>query len=359
MPKSNHYGLILAGGRGTRFWPRSRKKHAKQVLNFLGDRTLIQQTVDRLKPILPPERIWILTNDHLQAEIVKQLPEVPKRQILAEPAQRNTAPAIGLMAHILRSFDPEAVFGVFPADHMISKPARYLRLIRPAFKAAEQGKIAVLGIQPRWAETGYGYIEFPNEVQPGSLDPVDVKKFREKPDLKTATEFVQAGNFYWNAGMFFWKTSTLLDALREHLPKTTTLLEALPAFKSRQFLASLKEIFPRCENISIDFAVLEKAKNVVGIAADDIGWNDVGSWNAVYELLPRDSNGNVHRCEALAHGSTGNYVDARGKLVALLGVNNLIVVDTPDALLIADRSRAQEVGDLVKQLEAQNRHELL
>jgi mannose-1-phosphate guanylyltransferase len=359
MPKSNHYGLILAGGRGTRFWPRSRKKHAKQVLNFLGDRTLIQQTVDRLKPILPPERIWILTNDHLQAEIVKQLPEVPKRQILAEPAQRNTAPAIGLMAHILRSFDPEAVFGVFPADHMISKPARYLRLIRPAFKAAEQGKIAVLGIQPRWAETGYGYIEFPNEVQPGSLDPVDVKKFREKPDLKTATEFVQAGNFYWNAGMFFWKTSTLLDALREHLPKTTTLLEALPAFKSRQFLASLKEIFPRGENISIDFAVLEKAKNVVGIAADDIGWNDVGSWNAVYELLPRDSNGNVHRCEALAHGSTGNYVDARGKLVALLGVNNLIVVDTPDALLIADRSRAQEVGDLVKQLEAQNRHELL
>jgi mannose-1-phosphate guanylyltransferase len=359
MPKSNHYGLILAGGRGTRFWPRSRKKHAKQALNFLGDRTLIQQTVDRLKPVLPPERIWILTNDHLLAEIARQLPEVPKRQILAEPAQRNTAPAIGLMAHILRSLDPQAVFGVFPADHMISRPARYLRLIRPAFKAAEMGKIAVLGIQPRWAETGYGYIEFPNEVKPGSLDALSVNSFREKPDLKTAAKFVKAGNFYWNAGMFFWKTSTLLDAMRKHLPKTTTLLEALPPFKSRQFLPSLKEIFPRCENISIDFAVLEKAKNVVGIAADDIGWNDVGSWNAVYELLPRDAHGNVHRSEALAHGSTGNYVDARGKLVALLGVNNLIVVDTPDALLIADRSRAQEVGDLVKQLEAQNRHELL
>ena len=359
MPKSNHYGLILAGGRGTRFWPRSRKRHAKQVLNFLGERTLIQQTVDRLKPILPPERIWILTNDHLQAEIVQQLPEVPKRQILAEPAQRNTAPAIGLMARILRSVDPEAVFGVFPADHMISKPARYLRLIRPAFQAAEQGKIAVLGIQPRWAETGYGYIEFPRGVEPGSLTPLPVRKFREKPDSKTAAKFVKAGNFYWNAGMFFWRTSTLLDAMREHLPKTTTLLEALPAFKSRQFPTALKEIFPRCENISIDYAVLEKAKNVVGIAADDIGWNDVGSWNAVYELLPRDAADNVHRSEALALGSTGNYVDARGKLVALLGVNNLIVVDTPDALLIADRARAQEVGDLVKQLEERNRHELL
>jgi mannose-1-phosphate guanylyltransferase len=359
MPKSNHYGLILAGGRGTRFWPRSRKKHAKQVLSFLGDRTLIQQTVDRLKPILPPERIWVLTNDHLQAEIIKQLPEIPKRQILAEPAQRNTAPAIGLMAHILRSLDPESVFGVFPADHMIAKPARYLRMIRPAFKAAEQGKIAVLGIQPRWAETGYGYIEFPKEVHPGSLELLPVRKFREKPDAKTAAKFLKAGNFYWNAGMFFWKTSTLLEALREHLPKTTTLLEALPAFKSRKFLASLKDVFPLCENISIDYAVLEKAKNVVGFASDDIGWNDIGSWNAVYEMLVHDAHGNVRRSETLALASEGNFVDARGKLVALLGVKNLIVVDTPDALLIADRSRAQEVGDLVKQLEAQNRHELL
>jgi mannose-1-phosphate guanylyltransferase len=234
-----------------------------------------------------------------------------------------------------------------------------LRLIRPAFKAAEQGKIAVLGIQPRWAETGYGYIEFPQEVQPGSLNPLPVRSFREKPDAKTAAKFVKAGNFYWNAGMFFWKTTTLLDAMREHLPQTTILLEALPAVTSRQFLPSLKEIFPRCENISIDYAVLEKAKNVVGIAADDIGWNDVGSWNAVYELLPRDAHGNVYRSETLVRGSTGNFVDAQGKLVALLGVNNLIVVDTPDALLVADRSRAQEVGDLVKQLEAQSRHELL
>src|SRR5271168_955542 len=158
---SHLYGLILAGGRGTRFWPRSRRKSAKQVLRFLGERSLIQQTVDRLRPVLPPERIWILTNDHLRAEIVRQLPEVPKNQILAEPAQRNTAPAIGLAAHILQSIDRNAVMGVFPSDHVIAKPARYLRFVRPALRAAADGKIVVLGIQARWPETGYGYIEFP------------------------------------------------------------------------------------------------------------------------------------------------------------------------------------------------------
>src|ERR1700676_2560255 len=180
---ANYYGLILAGGRGTRFWPRSRRSHAKQVLRFGGERSLIQQTVDRLRPVLPPERIWILSNDHLRAEIVRQLPEVPKSQILAEPTQRNTAPAIGLAAHILQSIDTNAVMGVFPSDHMISKPARYLRFVRAALKAAAEGKIAVLGIQPRWPETGYGYIEFPKGVSAGSLDPLPVRNFREKPDL--------------------------------------------------------------------------------------------------------------------------------------------------------------------------------
>jgi mannose-1-phosphate guanylyltransferase len=359
MPKSNHYGLILAGGRGTRFWPRSRKAKAKQVLSFLGERTMIQQTVDRLKPVLPPERMWVITNDYLRDEIIKQLPEVPRQQILAEPAARNTAPCIALAAQIFQSIDKNAVMGVFPADHMITKPARYLRLVKPAFKAAEQGNIAVLGIQPRWAETGYGYIEFGKGVQPGLTDPYPVKSFREKPDAKTAKKFVSAGRFYWNAGMFFWRADVFLDALRRFEPKISTVLAALPPFGARQFAAKLKETFPLCENISVDYAVLEKAQNVVGIAADDIGWNDVGSWNAVYELLTRDGDGNALLSEVLSHTSTGNYVDARGKMVALLGVNDLIVVDTPDALLIADRHRAQEVGDLVKALEKRGLQHLL
>jgi len=360
MPRqANYYGLILAGGRGTRFWPRSRRTRAKQVLRFLGDRSLIQQTVDRLSPVIPPDRLWVLTNEHLRAEIVRQLPELPKNQILAEPTQRNTAPAIGLAAHILQSIDPNAVMGVFPSDHMISKPARYLRFVRAAFKAAAEGKIVVLGIQPRWPETGYGYIEFPKGVDAGSLDPLPVRNFREKPDLATAKRYVKNGNFHWNAGMFFWKTSVLLDALREFLPKTATLLASLPAFANRRFSSQLKDVFPHCENISIDFAVLEKARGVVGCATDDFGWNDVGTWNALYELLPRDGSMNVIRGEVLAHSSSGNYIDAEGKLVALLGVKDLIVVDTPDALLIADRSRAQEIGDVVKQLEKQRRDDLL
>lgn len=357
MPQENYYGLILAGGRGTRFWPRSRRARSKQVLSFLGERTLIQQTVDRLSAVIPPERIWVLTNDHLRGEIVRQLPEVPKKQILAEPAQRNTAPCIGLAAHILHSIDPDAVMGVFPADHVITKPKKFVPFVKQAFKAAADGNIAVLGIQPRWAETGYGYIEFGKGVDLGSVQ--KVQSFREKPDAKTAKKFVGAGRFFWNAGMFFWKAGTVLEALRQHQPKIWTLLAALPAFTKRDFAASVAESFPRCDNISIDYAVLEKANNVVGIAIDDIGWNDVGSWNAVYELQERDGDGNAIVGEALLQSSTGNYVDAKGKLVALLGVKDLIVVDTPDALLIADRNRAQEVGAIVKELERRKRDDLL
>jgi mannose-1-phosphate guanylyltransferase len=353
------YGLILAGGRGTRFWPKSRRATAKQVLRLFGDRSLIQQTVDRLRPVLPPERIWILTNGHLRDEIVHQLPEVPKRQILAEPAQRNTAPAIGLAAQILHGLDPESIMGVFPADHVIGKPRQYIRLLKAALKAARAGKIVVLGIQPRWPETGYGYIEFPKGVQPGGSESRPVKRFREKPDAKTAARFLKAGNFYWNAGMFFWRTSVLLDALRQHLPKTASLLASLPPFGSPKFAKSLGETFPKTENISIDYAVLERAANVVGLPAGDIAWNDVGSWNAVYELHARDRAGNALRTHTMIENSTGNYVDAEKKLVALLGVNDLIVVDTPDALLIADRSHAQQVGDLVKLLEAAGHHHLL
>ena len=355
----HHYGLILAGGRGTRFWPRSRKSSAKQVLNVVGERSLIQATVDRLAPLIPPERIWVLTNDHLRDIIIKQLPGVPKGQILAEPAQRNTAPAIGLAAKILHDLDPNAVMGVFPSDHVIGRQPAYRAVVRAALKGAGQGRLMVVGIQPRWPETGYGYVEFPRGSAAGGADALPVRRFHEKPVIAKAKRYVKAGHFYWNSGMFFWPTGLLLEELRRHLPRTATVLASLPKFGSKRFTEALATAFPLCDNISIDFAVMEKAANVFGIAAGDFGWNDVGSWNAVYELLVRDAQGNSIELESIVLDSHNNFVDARGKMVALVGVRDLIVVDTPDALLVASRDCAQQVGDVVKALEKRNRHDLL
>ena len=348
----------MAGGRGTRFWPKSRKRNAKQVLRFFGERSLIQQTVDRLRDVIPPKNIWVVTNDFLQAEIRQQLPEVPARQVIAEPSQRNTAPCIALAAEILGQMDPEAVLGVFPADHLILKEKRFQSFVEAAFTAAESGGVVVLGIQPRWAETGYGYIEFGADTQPGSTDAVPVASFREKPDEETAKKFVEAGHFFWNAGMFFWKARVVGGLMRRYQPKTATLLAGLPPFESDEFGARLAETYPLCDNISIDYAVIEKAAGVSGIALDDIGWNDVGSWEAVYELAEKDADGNASRGDLVAESSHGNYVDA-SKTVALVGVENLVIVDTPDALLVANRNRSQDVSKLVKMLDGAKREELL
>src|SRR3954470_12055197 len=305
---NRRYALIMAGGRGTRFWPRSRKRSAKQVLRFFGERSLIQQAVDRLQGVIAPENTWVLTNEYLQAEIRKQLPQIPKSQIIAEPSQQNTAPCIGLAAKILTDADPDAVMGVFPADHLIIKEARFRKFVKAAYKSAEKSEVVVLGIQPRWAETGYGYIEFPRGVTPGAVEPSRVSSFREKPDERTANKFVKAGNFFWNAGMFFWKTSTVLELLRRYQPKTATLLASLPAFETRKFTSKLAEVYPLCENISVDYALIEKTKDVSGIALDDIGWNDVGSWEAVYELADKDKDDNASQGEIFAAASRGNYV---------------------------------------------------
>ncbi|MBV9505306.1 MAG: mannose-1-phosphate guanylyltransferase, partial [Acidobacteriia bacterium] len=237
--------------------------------------------------------------------------------------------------------------------------ASYRKVLHAAFRGAQADRLMVVGIQPRWPETGYGYIEFPRGTKAGGSEAITVRNFHEKPPLLKAKRYLRAGHFYWNSGMFFWKAEALLEALRQHLPRTATILAALPKFGGRKFAAALDEAYRLCENISIDFAVMEKAGNVSGIPAVDFGWSDVGSWNAVYELLPRDGSGNAVAFESICLDAEGNFVDARGKLVALVGVNNLIVVDTPDALLIADRARAQQVGEVVKELEKQQRHDLL
>ncbi len=359
MATNNRYALILAGGRGTRFWPRSRTRHPKQLIPVVAGKTLIQETVDRLRPLVPPERMWILTNQVIRREVIRQLPEIPRRQVLAEPVARNTAPAIGLAAQVLQSIDQDAVLGIFPSDHYIARPSRFRPLAKAAYRGAEAGNLMVLGIEPRWPETGYGYLEFPPGTTPGDTNPAPIRSFREKPDLRTAQRFLKAKRFYWNAGMFFWRAGVFLEELRKHLPQTASLLASLPRYGSRKFGPALRDIFPRTESISVDYAVMERAEKVAGIAAGDIGWNDLGSWNAAYELLADAGGANVAHTDALLISSSGNYIDAPGKLVAALGVDDLILVDTPDAILIASRSRAQQVGEIVKVLEKLNRKDLL
>jgi mannose-1-phosphate guanylyltransferase len=364
---SNFYPVILAGGRGTRFWPLSRKKRAKQLLALDGKQTMIQQTVARLLPLAPAKKFWIITNDDLQPAIAKQVPKVPKTQILAEPAARNTAPAIGLAAFLLLRENPDAVIGMFPSDHVIADEKRYRETLERGIEVASAGpNIVVLGIRPNRAETGYGYIEA-GELFQG--DALRVRRFTEKPNAETATEFVAAGNYFWNSGMFLWSAQTLADALEEHLPKTAALLEEIAAsYGTRKFAATFKRLYPKCENISVDYAVLEPrsakgehAGNIFCLPAD-FGWNDLGSWTALHEHHTNKSTppeGNlVASSGVFLLNARGNYVYAPGKFVAAVGVSDLVVVETPDALLITTRQHAQDVGKVVKYLDDKKMHKL-
>jgi mannose-1-phosphate guanylyltransferase len=364
---SNFYPVILAGGRGTRFWPLSRKKRAKQLLALDGKQTMIQQTVARLLPLAPAKKFWIITNDDLQPAIAKQVPKVPKTQILAEPAARNTAPAIGLAAFLLLRENPDAVIGMFPSDHVIADEKRYRETLERGIEVASAGpNIVVLGIRPNRAETGYGYIEA-GELFQG--DALRVRRFTEKPNAETATEFVAAGNYFWNSGMFLWSAQTLADALKEHLPKTAALLEEIAAsYGTRKFAATFKRLYPKCENISVDYAVLEPrsakgehAGNIFCLPAD-FGWNDLGSWTALHEHHTNKSTppeGNlVASSGVFLLNARGNYVHAPGKFVAAVGVSDLVVVETPDALLITTRQHAQDVGKVVKYLDEKKMHKL-
>lgn len=365
---SNFYPVILAGGRGTRFWPLSRKKRAKQLLALDGKQTMIQQTVARLLPLAPPKQFWIITNDDLRPAILKQLPKLPKTQVLAEPVGRNTAPAIGLAAFLLLRAHPDAVIGMFPSDHVIADEKSYRATIERGVEiAVAGGNIVVLGIRPSRAETGYGYIEAGSVF---SGDVLRVRRFTEKPDAEKAAAFVAAQNYFWNSGMFLWSARTLANALREHLPKTALLLEEIAdAFGTRRFAAIFRKLYPKCENISIDYAVLEprsakgeRASNLFCLPAD-FGWNDLGSWTALHEHHTAKSNapaGNlINSAGVFALNARGNYVYAPGKFVATVGVNDLVVVETPDALLITTRQNAQDVGKVVKYLDEKKLHRLV
>jgi mannose-1-phosphate guanylyltransferase len=367
-PNPHFYPVILAGGRGTRFWPLSRKRRAKQLLALDGKKTMIQQTVSRLSSLAPAQRFWIITNDDLRPAIRSQVHKLPPQQIIAEPVGRNTAPAIGLAAFILLRIDPQAVLGLFPSDHVIAEPERYRATLERGIEIASAGdNIVVLGATPTRPETGYGYIEAGEKASDGSLR---ARRFIEKPDLAKAKILLESGNYFWNSGMFLWRADTVVRALRDHLPKTAAILEKIAAgYGTRRFAEVFRKLYAKCENISVDYAVLEprsgkgEAESRIFCLPCDFGWNDLGSWTALHEHHVAKQNlvsrSLLNAKKSFALNAKNNYVHAPGKFVAVVGVENLVVVETDDALLITTLDYSQDVGKVVKYLDEKKMKKLV
>ena len=369
--------VVLAGGSGTRFWPRSRRARAKQVLALEGDRTMIQQTLARLLPLLTTDDVWVITNHWLREVIEQQLPEVPKSQILSEPCARNTAPACALAAFLMERTAPETVLGVFPSDHVVANPERFAEVLDAGIRLAAAGEnIIVLGVKPTRPETGYGYIEqgslLRRDERAKGFAPISahrVKRFREKPDPTTAERFLAAGNFVWNGGIFLWSAKTFCAAVREHEPEMAATLEKIAAAHGTpDFERVFEQEYCNCENISVDYAILERrsakgeARSHIYCLPADFGWNDLGSWASLHEHLGESDADNVidgKTTGLFTIHSGGNYVYAPGKTVALLGVDGLVVVETDDALLITTRARSQDVSKIVRAIHEGGREDLI
>ncbi len=349
--------VILAGGSGTRFWPLSRVRQPKQLMSVLGGKSMLQRTVERVLP-LAPERILVITNRLQAEETAAQLACITEVsvEVIAEPVGRNTAPAVGLAARL--AVCPDTVMAVLPADHVIVDQEEFCEVLRRGVTAAQEGKLVTLGLVPTRPETGYGYIE----VATGSSGPgpFPVARFVEKPDLERAEQFITAGNFYWNSGMFVWRADVILDELKTCLPDLHSGLASIPVHDGRIAPEELESFYAGVKGESIDFGVMEKSDKVVMIPAS-FDWSDVGSWSALPEVLQGDEKGNIliNATGAVITDAEGCLTYGGGKLVALLGVKDLIVVDTPDALLICPRDRAQEVKGIVGELERRGLKEYL
>jgi mannose-1-phosphate guanylyltransferase len=366
--------ILLAGGRGTRFWPRSRVRTPKQLLNITGGDTLLRETVARLTPVFSPRNCWVVTNSEQAASVRREIPRVPAAHILAEPVGRNTAAAIALAAIHLAHEHGDALMAVLSSDAHIANVAHYRVLLRAALKHAETpGQLVVMGIPPTRPETGYGYIERgEKDADASSAEFFAVHRFTEKPALQVAQEYIASGKYFWNAGMFFWRVSTFLDLLKSFLPATHAALSELAAtIGTRKYPAALKRIYPSLENISVDYAIVEPAAKSSGwqaapsgtpprvsVIPADIGWSDIGSWDAVYQLLAKPGT-NFSAGPSLTLDAHGNFLWSPKKFVAALGVDDLVLVETDDAILICPRDRSQDVAQIVKALEAQKRKSLL
>ncbi|MFQ5769066.1 MAG: mannose-1-phosphate guanylyltransferase [bacterium] len=354
-------GVIMAGGVGTRFWPKSREKHPKQLLKILGDKTMIQNTVERLTPLISNDKLFIVSTEGQREEIKKQLPYLPPENLIIEPKGKNTAPCIGLAALFVERIDPEGVMVVVPADHLISDNKLFINTLKVGGKiAAAKEYLVTLGIKPSYPATGYGYIQYNEKLEViDDITLLKVKTFAEKPNFDTAQRFLDSGDFLWNSGIFIWKVKTILKEIEEHLPHLYDgLLEIKKALGTTKQHEIIKRVYCQIKSISIDYGVMEHAQDVL-VLKGEFGWNDLGSWDEVYNLLNKDKNKNILVGQHIIKDSRGCYVDAPNKCVAVMGLNNLIVVDTGDAILICPRERAQDVKDLVEIAKRKKMHQVL
>lgn len=352
MPNSL-YALILAGGSGERFWPLSRRARPKQLLRLVAEQTLLEQAVTRLDGLVPPERLLILTNVDQEAAVRELLPQVPKENIVAEPAKRDTAAAVALGAGWVAARDHSATMIVLPADHVINDTTAFQKTLAVAAAAAEEtGALVTIGIKPTWACPGYGYIEQGEAVHVRAADKEAsvhrVIRFREKPNADLAESFLRKGNFRWNAGMFVWSVPSILSEFNRHTPELANFISQLCV--PGNFSKTLKERFGVLPRISLDYAIMEKADRVLVVEAG-FDWDDVGSWRAVSKYFKNDAEGNAANCEITALESSNNIVfNPDGSRIALLGVHNLIVVRTADAILICHRHQAEKIKNLVSEI---------
>lgn len=354
--------VILAGGSGSRLWPLSRHHYPKQLLKLFGDKTMLQQTLLRLQGLEDMAAPIVVCNEAHRFMVAEQLLEIDMHDavILLEPVARNTAPALALAAIQAQQADPTAVLLVLSADHMIREVDVFLQAVRKAVSGAKQGALVTFGVQPSHAETGYGYIKTATANHSSDSALLAVEKFVEKPNLATAEAYLQAGCYYWNSGMFVFRGDVFLDELKAQSPEVVQYAESAHrlAVKDLDFIRVDKKTFAQAPNISIDYALMEKSNNVSCVPLD-AGWSDVGDWRSFSELSEKDAEGNSFIGDSIDISSTNTLVFSRDKLVATLGVNNLMIINTPDAVLIADKSRAQDVKSVISHIEQQQRSEHL
>jgi mannose-1-phosphate guanylyltransferase len=349
--------VIMAGGSGTRLWPMSRRNHPKQSLKLFGERTLFQQAVDRLEPLFPHDRILVVTKtDHVPL-LQPQAPGLPPENFIIEPEGRGTAPALGLAAVHLQQRDPDAVMAVLTADHHIADASSFRGVLAGAQTAARADFLVTLGIPPAFASTGYGYIQKGENLPLESDRPIfRARRFIEKPEAPEAARMVSDEGYFWNSGMFVWRVSRLLEELQRQMPEFhSQLMEVQASLRDpRDYAATLARVWPQVREQTIDYGVMERAREVAVIPAR-IGWTDVGSWSSLFELLPRDGAGNVIIGPHEGVDTHGTLVMGDRRLIATIGVENLVIVDTEDALLVSSKERAQDVRLIVKQLEKAGR----